>query len=56
MEDIWLERYAFKNKPFDHQRKYLDNRAQRRVSKLDRRRVAKAFARARHSSHGAVDT
>ena len=24
MEDIWLERYAFKNKPFDHQRKYLE--------------------------------
>jgi SNF2 family DNA or RNA helicase len=23
MEDIWLERYAFKNKPFDHQREYL---------------------------------
>jgi hypothetical protein len=21
MEEIWLERYAFKNKPFDHQRK-----------------------------------
>jgi SNF2 family DNA or RNA helicase len=23
MEEIWLERYAFKNKPFDHQREYL---------------------------------
>ncbi len=24
MEDLWLERYPFKNKPFDHQRKYLE--------------------------------
>ena len=24
MEDIWLDRYPFKNKPFDHQRKYLE--------------------------------
>ena len=24
MEDLWIERYPFKNKPFDHQRKYLE--------------------------------
>ena len=24
MEDLWVERYQFKNKPFEHQRKYLE--------------------------------
>jgi hypothetical protein len=37
MEDIWLERYAFKNKPFDHQREYLQRFWKKPVAALFRR-------------------
>ena len=34
MEDLWIERYPFKNKPFDHQRKYLERFWKRPVAAL----------------------
>ena len=34
MEDIWLERYPFKNKPFAHQRTYLEQYWRRPVAAL----------------------
>ena len=34
MEDLWIERYPFKNKPFEHQRKYLERFWKRPVAAL----------------------
>jgi len=34
VEDLWIERYPFKNKPFDHQRKYLERFWKRPVAAL----------------------
>lgn len=34
MEDLWIERYPFKNKPFNHQRKYLERFWKRPVAAL----------------------
>jgi len=34
VEDLWIERYPFKNKPFEHQRKYLERFWKRPVAAL----------------------
>ena len=34
MEDVWIERYRFKNKPFAHQQKYLSQYWKRPVAAL----------------------
>jgi len=34
VENLWIERYPFKNKPFDHQRKYLERFWKRPVAAL----------------------